>query len=85
MQICLNNSFEKTYWNKYMNPLEIVESQTNYLTAAFIMPKDVLIKEFFRIGRYKHIPTQPIEYKSYMKGWISQIAKELKLNFNPVL
>lgn len=50
-----------------MNPLEIVESQTNYLTAAFIMPKDVLIKEFFRIGRYKYIPTQPIEYKSYRK------------------
>lgn len=85
LQICSRNSFEKTSWNYGMDSLEVVERQTNYLTAAFMMSKDALIKEFFRIGRYKHIPTQSVEYKSYMRGWVSQIAKELKLNFNPVL
>lgn len=85
LKICSKNSFEKTFWTYKMDALEIVERQTNYLTAAFMMPKEVLIKEFFKIGRYKNIPTLPIEYKPYMKGWISQIAKKLKLNFNPVL
>ena len=68
-----------------MSEIEIIERQTNYLNAAILMPRDVIKKEFFRIGRYRNIPIQTIEYKSYMRGWVADLAKKYNLNFNPVL
>lgn len=83
--ICKQNDFGKTTWSSKMSTLEIIERQTNYLAAAILMPRESLKKEFFKLCRYKNIPTQPIEYKSFMKRQIGQIAKILNLNFNPVL
>lgn len=84
-QICKKNDFEKTYWNQRSSKLEIIERQTNYLAAALLMPREVTRDEFFKIGRYKNIPKQPIEFKSYMRAWIAKLAKEYNLNYNPVL
>ena len=83
--ICQKNDFESTWWRTSMSEIEIIERQTNYLNAAILMPRDVIKKEFFRIGRYRNIPTQAIEYKSYMRGWVADLAKKYNLNFNPVL
>ena len=83
--ICQKNDFESTWWRTSMSEIEIIERQTNYLNAAILMPRDVIKKEFFRIGRYRNIPIQTIEYKSYMRGWVADLAKKYNLNFNPVL
>ena len=83
--ICQKNDFESTWWRTSMSEIEIIERQTNYLNAAILMPRDVIKREFFRIGRYRNIPTQAIEYKSYMRGWVADLAKKYNLNFNPVL
>ena len=83
--ICQKNDFESTWWRPSMTDIEIIERQTNYLNAAILMPRDVIKREFFRIGRYRNIPTQAIEYKSYMRGWVAELAKKFDLNFNPVL
>ena len=83
--ICQKNDFESTWWRTSMTEIEIIERQTNYLNAAILMPRDVIKREFFRIGRYRNIPTQAIEYKSYMRGWVAELAKKFDLNFNPVL
>ena len=68
-----------------MSELDIIERQTNYLNAAILMPKDVIIKKFEKISRYKVIPNQPLEFKSYMKAYIKKLADEFELNFQPVL
>ena len=83
--ICQKNDFESTWWRTSMTEIEIIERQTNYLNAAILMPRDVIKREFFRIGRYRNIPTQAIEYKSYMRGWVAELAKKFDLNFNPIL
>lgn len=84
MQTCNKNDFDITIWNTNMSELEIIERQANYLGAAIQMPRDVIIETFFRIGRYKHIPDGPIEFKPYMKAWIAKIAELYELNYNPV-
>lgn len=85
VQICKKNSFGKTYWSNSMDELEIIERQTNYLCTAILLPRDILKKEFFRIGRYKNVPNQPIQYTNYMKGWIGELSTIYELNFNPIL
>ena len=84
MQTCYKNDFDTTVWNNRMSELEIIERQANYLGAAIQMPRDVIIESFFKIGRYKHIPNEPIKFKPYMKAWIAKIASLYGLNFNPV-
>jgi Zn-dependent peptidase ImmA (M78 family) len=83
--LCQKNDFEKTGWRKTLSELEIIERQANYLAAAILMPRDAITKEFFRIGRYRNIPNQPIEYTNYVRGWVAKLAKKYDLNFNPVL
>lgn len=82
---CDEDACTKTYWNNNMSELDIIERQTNYLNAAILMPKDVIIKKFEKISRYKVIPNQPLEFKSYMKAYIKKLADEFELNFQPVL
>lgn len=82
--VCEKNDFEKTFWNKSMSELEVIERQTNYLAAAILMPRAVLKKEFFRLARWKTIPDSPIEFKDYMKGPIGVLSKIFDVNFNPV-
>lgn len=84
MQTCYKNDFDITIWNNNMNELEIIERQANYLGAAIHMPRDILIETFFKVGRYKHIPDEPIMFMPYMKGWVAKIADMYGLNFNPV-
>jgi hypothetical protein len=53
--------------------------------AATLMPRDVIIDMFFTIGRYKNIPSEPIEFQPYMKSWVAKIAVQFGVNFNPVI
>lgn len=85
IQICDSRSLEKTYWNEKMSEKDVIERQTNYLCAAVIMPRNVLKKAFFKSMRYKNIPEEPIEYKSYMKKYIALLADSFGINYNPVL
>lgn len=85
VQICRNDDFEKTYWNNNSSTLERIERQNNYLTAALLMPKEAVKDFFFKSIRWTFVPNQPVEYEEYMKAGISKIAKELNINFNPVL
>lgn len=82
---CTRNDFGKTYWDSNMTDLEIIERQSNYLGAAILMPRDVITASFFKAGRYKNIPNDPIVFKPYMKAWIAKIAPQFGMNFNPVL
>lgn len=84
VKTCYKNDFGSTYWNRSMSELEIIERQTNYLGAAILMPRDVIREAFFRIGRYKRIPEEAIEYKPYMKAWIAKLSNDFGVNFNPV-
>lgn len=85
VQICDRSSLEKTYWNDKMSELDIIERQNNYLTAALIMPRNVIKNAFFKSLRYRNIPDEPIEYVPYMKKHISKLANSYGINFNPVL
>jgi len=82
---CNEEAYKKTYWNNTMSELDIIERQTNYLNAAMLMPRNVIIKEFERISRYKYIPEHPLELKSYMKAYVKNLADGFGLNYNPVL
>ena len=84
LQICNKDSFAKTNWNDRMSPVDIVERQTNYLNAAVLMPRDVIVKEFLKLIRYTFVPSKPIELKRWMYGAIAKISKEYGINFNPV-
>lgn len=83
--ICKKNDFEHTYWYKGMDELEIIERQTNFFGAAILMPKEIIKKEFFRLLRYKNIPTNPIPFQTYMKTAIGQLSTTFQVNFNPVI
>ena len=85
VQICDRSSLEKTYWNDKMSEIDIIERQNNYLTAALIMPRNVIKNAFFKSLRYRNIPDEPIEYVPYMKKHISKLANSYGINFNPVL
>ncbi len=85
VQICDRSSLEKTYWNDKMSEIDIIERQNNYLTAAIIMPRNVIKNAFFKSLRYRNIPDEPIEYVPYMKKHISKLANSYGINFNPVL
>lgn len=84
LQICNKNSFLSSDWNDRMSSVDIVERQTNYLNAAVLMPRDVIIKEFLKEIRFKFVPTKPIVLKKWMFGAISKIAKAYGVNFNVV-
>lgn len=82
---CGEEACSKTYWNNKMSELDIIERQTNYLNAAILMPRNVIIKGFEKISRYKYIPDHPLEFKSYMKAYVKKLADGFRLNYNPVL
>ncbi len=82
--ICKKNDFGTTWWNNYMSEIEIVERQTNYLDAAILMPRDIVRAEFFRVARYKNIPTKPIKFQKFMNSWVSKLSDEFSVNFNPM-
>lgn len=82
--ICQKNNFGTTNWDQSMTEIEIIERQTNYLTAAILMPRDIISFEFFKLSRYKNLPAQPLEFKNYMKKWISELSHKFGVNFNPV-
>lgn len=84
LQICNKDSFANTNWSEWMSPVDIVERQTNYLNAAVLMPRDVIVKEFLKLIRYTFVPTKPIELTKWMYGAIAKIAKAYGVNFNPV-
>lgn len=85
LQICNEKTTNSTYWSNQMSGEEIVERQTNYLNAAVLMPKDITINTFFKLARFKNIPTEPIDYMSYMTKHVAKLAKMFGLNFRPVL
>ena len=68
-----------------MSERDVIERQTNYLSAAVIMPRSVIKKAFFKSMRFKNIPEEPIEYKPFMKKHIAILANGFGVNFNPVL
>lgn len=85
LQICNKDSFSSTNWNEErISTIDIVERQTNYLNAAVLMPRDVIIKEFLKAIRFTFVPTKPLEIKKWMYGAISKIAKAYGVNFNVV-
>lgn len=85
IQICKKNSFDDFRLYKNFTNLEIIESQTNYLAAALLLPNEILKETFFKIGRYRNIPDKPIKYEIYMKKWIKEISEIYRVNFNLVL
>ena len=85
LHLCQKTDFGTTWWNDdTMSEEQILERQTNYLNAAILMPRDVIKREFFRIARYKNIPSSPLPYQSYMRGWISKLSTMYDVNFGPV-
>ncbi len=82
---CFNIYFEQTSWNNSMSKIDIVERQTNYLNAAILMPRNIIVSEFFKRLRYRNIPNTPIKYKVYMKKVIKSLADDFDLNYNPIL
>ena len=82
--ICRKNDMGKTYWDRRMTDLEIVECQTNYLAAAILMPRDMIKTKFFDLLRYANIPQRPIQYQTYMNRHIKELSKIFDVNFNPV-
>lgn len=85
LKICSKDNIGKTYWNDTMSELDVIERQTNYLNAAILMPRKIIKFEFFKRLRYKNIPKEAIEFKSYMRKTIKSLADDFNLNFNPVL
>ena len=85
IQICDQNSLGKTYWNSKMTERDIIERQNNYLCAAVIMPREVIVTAFFKSLRFRTIPSEPIDYKPYMKKHIAKLANDYEINYNPVL
>ena len=84
-QICKKNDFTSTFWNSGMGELQIIERQTNYLAAAILMPRSVIVPEFFKSMRYKNIPSKPLKLKEFMKSHINTLAKKFGVNYNPLL
>ena len=85
LQVCRNNDFNGTYWWRGMPTLELIERQTNYLTGAILMPREITKDRFFEICRYKNIPQHPIKFQNYLKGYVAKLAKEFNVNYNPML
>ena len=85
IQVCDQESLEKTHWNNKMSDIDTIERQNNYLCTAVIMPRDILKKEFFKLLRYKNIPEKQIQYLPYMKKHIAKLANDFGINYNPVL
>ncbi len=50
-----------------------------------MMPRDVVVKEFFKKLWYRNIPKTPIKFEPFMKRAIKEIAGIVGVNFNPVL
>lgn len=48
------------------------------------MPKEQIKNEFFRILRWKNVPSQPIKFEDYMKRGIGELAKRYDIGFNVV-
>lgn len=85
IQMCSEVSLNKCYWDESMSEEDVIESQNNYLTAALLMPREVVKRQFFKILKFRNIPFEPLEYKVYMKKAVAAIAKGFGVNYNPVL
>lgn len=82
--ICKANDSKRVYWKGTEPTLELIERQNDFLTAAVIMPKEQIKNEFFRILRWKNVPSQPIKFEDYMKQGIGVLAKRYDIGFNVV-
>lgn len=82
--ICKANDSKRVYWKGTEPTLELIERQNDFLTAAVIMPKEQIKNEFFRILRWKNVPSQPIKFEDYMKQGIGVLTKRYDIGFNVV-
>lgn len=82
--ICRSNDSKKVYWRGSEPTIELIERQNDYLTAAVIMPKEQVKREFFKALRWKNIPNEPIDFKGYMKRGIGALGKIYDIGFNAV-
>lgn len=86
MALLIQESFEqRRYWEGGQPTVSLIEAQNNYLTAALLMPRKQIKEAFFRLLRYKNIPTEAIPLTIYMKKRIAALAKMYGVNFNVVL
>ena len=85
IQMCSENSLNRCYWDATMSKEDLIESQNNYLTAALLMPRDVVKSQFFEILKWRNMPSEPVEFKGFMKKAIGEMAKGFGVNYNPVM
>ena len=85
IQMCSENSLNRCCWDETMSEEDVIESQNNYLTAALLMPREVIKRQFFKILKFRTIPFDPLAFKAYMKKAVAEIAKGFGVNYNPVL
>lgn len=80
-----NNETKHKYWQKGKPTVELIERQTDYLTAAILLPKTQVKSEFFKSLRWRTIPNEPIIYENYMNRGIGILSKLYGVSFNTVL
>ncbi len=85
IQMCSESSLKGCYWDDSMSEEDIIETQTNYLAAALLMPRAVIKTQFFKILKWHNIPDEQIEFKTYMSRAIGLISKGFGVNYNPVI
>lgn len=85
MQMCSEASLRGSSWNDSMQVEDVIESQNNYLTAALLMPREVIKTQFFKALKWRNIPSEPVEFVPYMKKSIGVLAKGYGVNYNPVI
>lgn len=84
---CIHIDSIAQMYSKYDDPKsKKVERETNYLVGAFLMPYDLIKKEFFKRIGYKNIPSKPIKFdKHTMTKGVGEIADILKVSISVVL
>lgn len=82
-QICKNDIDLNSNYNSNSKE-DVIERQTNYLSAALLLPKEPLKRAFFTMLRFKNIPSKPIKYEVWMNKAIKGIADMVGINFNLV-
>lgn len=79
-----SGSEERRYWKQGMPTVDLIESQTNFLAGAVLMPKEQIKSAFFKSARFRNIPTKPIPFMPYMPKHIKKLAAAYGVSFNVV-
>lgn len=83
---CIKDTFEQNFGNaKAKTELDWIEYQASFCAAAFLMPRQAVIKAFLEEVGGKRFPDKPYPYRKWLAPHIRTLAMRFGVNYSPML